>query len=522
MAAVDGDAAMTETDGMHAEHAGRYATALLIVALATATGLPFATVLTAASVSMLYLLGVVAAGVYLGRGPAVTTALASSLAFNFFFTEPRWTFRIDLPSDILTFVALLAIGLVVATLSARMRNNARLARQRAARAVALSTFAEALLGSEDEQQIVDLARCQLGADYDAEVELLVGERAGLPRGDLAPAFGAVAFDSEAVQRVVLTGQGQGADDTSPAAVSQHYLPVRTPHRVLAVLVVAPRDPQSLETDEARTALANHARQLALALDRLDYARRAHEADLAARLEESRQALLAGLSHDLRTPLATLVGASSALLAREPIAATSTRELLDTIHEESQRMARMTDNLLDMARLAGRPAAIRAEWIPIDELVGSARRQLRNVPNNRRIEVRIETPLTEIFVDAMLIERVIVNLLENALKYTAAETPIELVVRRAVKDVQTLLLGVLDRGAGVAAAIKQRAFDTFFRGEPEGPQSGAGLGLALCRVIVELHHGRIWVEDREGGGAAFWVALPQPPEGAPPLPTEALT
>jgi two-component system sensor histidine kinase KdpD len=498
---------------------GRHGVALGIVGMATALGLPFAGELTSASLSMLYLLGVVFAGLYLGRGPAVLAAVASGLAFNFCFTEPRWTLRIHRPSDTLTFLSLLLIGLVVAELAARTRAHAQIARLRETRAMVVSSLSEALLGAEDEARVRDLAQHHIGAAFDAEIELLVGARDGMLPEDALPAAGRVPFDAGIVRWVVVEGLAAGRG--TPAFVDSllHYVPVRTPHRMLGVLIVAPRDAQSLLPDEPRAALANHARQIALALDRVRYAEQARAAEVAAQLEESRRALLSGLSHDLRTPLATLVGASSALLSRDSVATGSSHELLQTIHEESQRMARLTDNLLDMARLVGGAMAVRAEWIPLDELIGSARRQLRDRARDRRIEVSIEAPLSAACVDVVLFERVIVNLLENALKYSPADAPIDLVCRRVDGRSDALLLGVLDRGPGLTDDAKRRAFEAFYRAAPEGPQSGVGLGLALSRAIVELHHGRIWVEARAGGGAAFWVSLPQPADGAPTLPAE---
>jgi two-component system sensor histidine kinase KdpD len=498
---------------------GRHGAALGIVGMATALGLPFGGELTSASLSMLYLLGVVFAGLNLGRGPAVLAAIASGLAFNFCFAEPRWTLRIHHPSDILTFVSLVTIGLVVAELAARMRAQAQLARLREIRAVAVSSLAEALLGAEDEAMVRDLAQHHIGAAFDAEIELLVGGHDGMLPDDVLPAARRVPFDASVVRWVVIEAQAAGCGTAAFVESALHYVPVRTPHRVLGVLIAAPRDTHSLLRDEPRAALANHARQIALALDRVRYAAHARAADVAAQLEQSRRALLAGLSHDLRTPLATLVGASSALLSREPVATGSSHELLQTIHEESQRMARLTDNLLDMARLVGGATAIKAEWIPIDELIGSARRQLRDLARERRIEVSIEASLSAACVDAVLFERVVVNLLENALKYSAPDAPVDIICRRADGRSDALLLGVLDRGPGLAEHTRRHAFDAFYRGTPEGPQSGVGLGLALSQAIVELHRGRIWVENRAGGGAAFWVSLPQPADGAPTLPAE---
>lgn len=498
---------------------GRYVMALVVVGLSTAVGLPFAGVFNAASLSMLYLLGVVCCGVYLGRGPAVLAAVTGGLAYNFCFTEPRWSLHIRGASDTLTFFALVTIGLVVAELAARLRAEALIARMREVRATEVSALSEALLGADSETAIRELAQQHIGTAFSAEIELLVGANEGMLPDSQLPPVERVPFAADVVRWVVVEGQAAGCGTSVFADSQLHYVPARTPHRTLGVLIVAPYDAGSLLPPEPRAALANHARQIALALDRVRYAQQAQAAGLTAQIEESRRALLAGLSHDLRTPLATLVGASSALLSRKEAETESSKELLHTIHDESQRMARLTDNLLDMARLINGPTSVKAEWIPIDEMIGSARRQLRGIARDRRIEVDIQAPLRAAFVDPVLFERVIVNLMENALKYSPVNSAIQVVCRSGGHDADTLLLGVLDRGAGLARETKSRIFEPFYRGLPEGEQSGVGLGLALCRAVVELHRGRIWVEDRAGGGSAFWVSAPQPSGGPPRLPTE---
>ncbi len=223
-------------------------------------------------------------------------------------------------------------------------------------------------------------------------------------------------------------------------------------------------------------------------------------------EDLRNALLSGLSHDLRTPLAAIVGSASALLENDRALATpAARELVATICDEATRMSRMTSDLLDMARFTSGRTEIRKEWIPLAEMIGGVRNRLAPVLREREVTATLPADLPLLHVDGRLFEQLLQNYLENAARYSPPRTPIEITADASAQEIRVC---VLDRGPGVALIDRERIFEKFVRSAPEPSQSGVGLGLALCRAIASLHDGRVWVEERVGGGAAFCVAVPR--------------
>jgi two-component system sensor histidine kinase KdpD len=238
---------------------------------------------------------------------------------------------------------------------------------------------------------------------------------------------------------------------------------------------------------------------------------AHRSSLQMEAERQRNALLSSVSHDLRTPLSVITGAASALLqSAHPLGSAARRDLAETIHEEAQRLDRLVRNLLDMTRLASGKVQVAKEWQPIEEVIGAALGRLAEQLHGRAVDVRIPPGLTPVPIDGLLIEQALINLLENAAKYTPSGTPLEL---SAVEDGGAVVVAVADRGPGVPRDLVDRIFEKFYRLPREGAGGGGGLGLAICRGIVQAHGGRIWAENRDGGGAVFRFAVPI--EGAPP-------
>jgi two-component system sensor histidine kinase KdpD len=259
-----------------------------------------------------------------------------------------------------------------------------------------------------------------------------------------------------------------------------------------------------------------ASQAALALERALLARDAHRQRLAAEGEKLRNAILAAVSHDLRTPLAAIAGAASSLASsQDRLEPAAQRELVLTIHEEAQRMSRLANNLLEMGRLESKSVELHREWQPIEEVFGAALHQLESALQDRQVSIRVPEDLPLVAIDEVLIERVLVNLLENAVRYSPPDAPIELAASARPAEV---LVEVLDRGVGLAPGEEGQIFDKFFRGEAARARHGVGLGLAVARAVVEAHGGRIWAERRPGGGAVFRFTLPieaEPPALPPP-------
>jgi two-component system, OmpR family, sensor histidine kinase KdpD len=242
---------------------------------------------------------------------------------------------------------------------------------------------------------------------------------------------------------------------------------------------------------------------------------AHRANLRVEAERLRSTLLSSVSHDLRTPLSVITGAASALLqSAPPPGDEARRDLAETIHEEAHRLDRLVRNLLDMTRLASGAVRVTKDWHPLEGVVGAALERLAEPLHGRNVEVRIPPDLPPVPIDDLLVEQVLINLLENAAKYTPSASPVE--ISTAI-DSGAVVVAIADRGPGIPPELADRIFEKFYRLPREGASGGGGLGLAICRGIVEAHGGRIWVEGRDGGGAVFRFTLPldgPPPQLAP--------
>jgi two-component system sensor histidine kinase KdpD len=306
-------------------------------------------------------------------------------------------------------------------------------------------------------------------------------------------------------------QMAGMGTATLPGVKALYLPLTASRGTLGVLGVCPADPHALETPEQLHQLETFANQTALALERAQLADEAQRAEIRAETERMRSSLLSSVSHDLRTPLASITGAASSLLeTRAALDTPTSRELLETIQEESERLSRLVNNLLQMTRVESGALQLHRDWLPLEEIVGAALERLKRRLGDRPVSTRLPEDLPLVPVDDVLIEQVLINLLENALKYTPSGSPIEVAAWASEEGVT---VEVADRGPGLGPGEEARVFEKFYRGRRTSG-GGAGLGLAICRGFIESHGGRIWAENRAGGGAAFRFTLPV--VGTPPV------
>ena len=474
------------------------------------------------NVIMLYLLGVVWATVRFGRGPGLLASFLSVLAFDFFFVPPPLSFTVRDTQYLLTFAMMLTVALIISSLAARLRYQARIATYRERRTNALFDLGKELAGALTTAQIIDIGCRHLRGEFRAQVALLLPDA----RDEVHPAR---AGDTAACLRSPDLGVAQWVyDHHEPAGLGTHtlpanpalYLPLRAPMRTRGVLALAPEEPRLIALPEQYRLLETFAAQIALALERVHYVEVAQDALVAMESERMRNALLSTLSHDLRTPLTAIVGLSSAVLKRLEDAPAAQRELAHDLHEEAHRMSGMVSNLLDMARLQGGNVQLNRQWQTLEEVVGTALRATARVLGSRDIRVSLPEDLPLLHFDAVLLERVLVNLLENAAKYTPTESPIAI---GAAPDADAVHVWVDDLGPGLPPGMEDRIFDRFTRGERETSRPGTGLGLALCRAIIEAHGGHIRAENRAGGGARFAFTLPRlKPPAMPDFPEPEAT
>ncbi len=499
-----------------------YRQAALIMALCTAVGVAvFPAYLSVTDVAMLFLLAAGVVASRYGRGPSVLAAFLAIGLFDFFFVPPRFTFAVSDVGYVLTFGVMLAIALLISGLTLRVRGQAEMARERERRTAALYAMSRELAATRGLGELIGVAMRHIQDTFGEPARILLPDAGGKVQ---IPAAAPAAYPMDEKERgvaqwVLERGRIAGAGtDTLPAAHAL-YVPLVTTTGTIGVLGVRPADPRRFRDPTVQPLLEAFAGQAALALERAMLAERAEREQLEMEAERLRTALLSSLSHDLRTPLATINGAASSLLDDRGLTDATRQDLLRSVLEESQRMNRLIGNLLDMIRVESGALQVQKEWQPLEETVGVALIRLDERLREHPVTVRLPPDLPLVPLDEVLIEQVFVNLLENAAKYTPLGTPIE--IAAAAVD-GAVLIDVADRGPGLPPGEEERIFDKFHRAAKDTASGGIGLGLTICRGIITAHGGRIWAGNRPGGGAVFHFTLPLSGPPPPAVPSEPST
>jgi len=488
------------------ENLPAYAYAALVCIVTTALCRPLLSVFDLSNIVMLFLLAVVGVALRWGRGPAVLASFLSVGMFDFFFVPPQMSFAVSDVQYLLTFAVMLAVGLITGQLTAHLRYQAQVAAEREARSRALFELTRELAGALQTEQVVEIVQQSLTREIHGPAVVMA-----LDLNDalqMPPQADQTDPPEAGTARWALDhGRAAGlATDTLPGS-AWFYLPLQAPMRARGVLAVRPRERASVMQPERRAQLDTYASIIGQALERVHYVEVAQQALVQIESERLRNSLLSALSHDLRTPLAVVYGLAQTLAAM-PLA-TEAHELSDKLREQSQRVSAMVTNLLDMARLQSGAVRLNLQWQPIDEIVGTSLRALAPVLAGHEVSIDLPHDLPLLHLDAALMERVLANLLENAAKYTPPGSRIR--ISAAIQDRAYFVLRVSDNGPGLPAKSVDVLFDKFTRGEKESSTPGVGLGLAICRAIVEAHGGRISAESAAesapGGGAAFSIRLP---------------
>jgi two-component system sensor histidine kinase KdpD len=471
-----------------------------------------------ANIAMLFMLVVLGVAYRCGRGPSVLATCISVATLDFVFVAPRFSFAVSDFQYVVTFGVMLAVGLITGHLTALLRFQAQAARQRERRWHALYEFASRLSGALQPEQVLDATREFVAQAFRAQATLLLPDAEGRlqPPSDTVsdgplPEAGTAQWAFDHAQPAGL------GTDTLPAS-PLFYLPLVAPMRTRGVLALLPPAASAgdwMAVPEQRQQLDTFATLTAIALERVHYIEVAQGALVDMESERLRNSLLAALGHDLRTPLTLLVGLSETLAASRPPLSSQQAGLAATLKSEALRMNTLVTNLLDMARIQSGGVHLHLEWQSIEEVVGSALRASGAVLAGHTIEAHIPPDLPLVRFDAPLLERVLCNVLENAAKYTP---PGSRVVLDARVRGDALQLRVTDNGPGLPPGREEAIFDKFTRGQPESSTPGVGLGLAICRAIVNAHGGAIRAEQAPGGGARIVIALPRAePPPPPPLP-----
>ena len=456
------------------------------------------------NLAMVYLACIVVVSLRWGRGPSILATVLGVAAFDFFFVPPYCTFAVADSQYLLTFAVMLVTGLVISALASRVHSQTEAIRRRERRTAALFSLSKELARLPTQGSVAIAARRIIREALDVHVWIIVRHEDGTYGStDLSPE-GIPPQKHQGVIRWVFEHSrpaGFGTD-TLPGTEGT-YLPLLGADDLVGVLGVQPLSAESKLTISQRKMLDAFAGQVAMAIERCRFATQAEHVRLQMETERLRNTLLSAVSHDLRTPLTGITGAASLLLEENQLSANARRDLAESILDESDRLNRLVANLLDMTRLEAGAITLQPALQPIDEVVGVVLNRLERQLRDHPVLTELPPDLPPAMIDGLLIQQVLVNLIDNSAKFAASGTPIEL---KAYQADNQLVVEVLDRGPGIPPGEENRLFEKFYRVDGQS-RAGTGIGLAICRGIIELHHGTIVAENRVGGGAVFRFTLP---------------
>ena len=477
--------------------------AVAVTAISTVVGWLMSPRFDGSNIIMVYLLGVTWVASRYSRGVAIWSTILSIIAFDFFFVPPEFTFAVSDAQYLVTFVVMLVVGLLISSLTLRVRAQTELVSERERRTAALYEVARKLADAKTENEAAEVARSKFEEILKVETAIL------LPAdGQLQIAAGSTGgFEKEsnefAVARWVYE-RGEIAGTGTPTLSGSRglYLPLRGSQGVVGVLALR-SDYKELPRGDQELCFAL-GDQIALAFERMSLKEDSTQAQILNEKERMRNALLSSVSHDLRTPLASIGGAASAMLMNKSMSEDARIELATSIGEEANRLGRILRNVLDVTRLESGSIELQSEWNSIEELVGAALSQVEPLLEMREVKVNISSDVPLMKVDGMLLQQLLVNLFENAVKFSPPDSPLEVAASSTPEHV---LISVADRGRGIVPGEEEKIFDRLYRSPSTGAE-GFGLGLSICRAIAQAHGGRIFAENRHEGGALFQVELPR--------------
>lgn len=481
--------------------------AVLACLLLTAGAYPLAGRLDHANIIMAYLLVVTVIALLLGRNPAVTAAVASVLLFDFFFVEPRFSFAVEDAQYLITFGVMLAVALIIGALTARLRRDADGANAREMQSRDLYGLARDLAGALTVESVAELVAAFTRQHFATRAVLFLPQ----PAGGLKPvaASGAPPID-DAVPGWVYGKGGALPFVDRHSGESALALPLVVAGRTRGVLVVATPERDFPVNSIQRPLLDAVATLAGIVVERLHYVDVAREATVQAESERLRNSLLSAVSHDLRTPLTVLVGRADALANARPALPAAQVETAAVIRDEALRLSRMVNNLLEMARLQSGRVVLRKEWQPLEDVVLTSIREVESgLESGRGVTIELPADLPLVEFDAVLIERVLTNLVDNAARHGRGAIRVAARVRGGAIEVD-----VTDEGPGIVPGTEESVFRMFEQGSEGSHRGGRGVGLAICKAIIEAHGGRMAARSNASGGACFTFSLPL---GHPPLP-----
>ncbi|MFC5490511.1 sensor histidine kinase KdpD [Dokdonella soli] len=507
-----------------------YLKSIAVVALATLICTQMSGLFERTNIVMVYLLGTVLVAARFGRGPSVLAAVLSVGLFDFLFVPPIYSFAVSDTQYVITFGVMLTTALLISHLAALGKRQASVARQRERRSAELYALSRELARRRTLEELAKFLCRHVVASVDGEAAVLLPDADGKIQDPTHFCDRGVERAESNLARYPVPGNDLGiaqwaydhrqkaglATDTL-ASAGAIYLPLNALKRCIGVLGLRPRDARQLQTPEQMHLVEALVNQAAVAMERVQLAEAAREAGVQVESERLRNVLLSAISHDFRTPLATIIGSASTLRDSAPgrLDEAQRATLLDTLLHEAGRMNRLIGNLLDLTRLSEGRIELRRDWFAIDEVIGAVLARLRDLLAHHPVTLHLADDLPLVQGDEVMIEQVLSNLLENVARHTPDGAAVELSAGVVGDAIEVTLR---DHGPGFSAGDEARVFEKFHQARPEGAQSGFGLGLAICKAIVEAHGGTISAINARGGGAEFRFTLPLHPDSTGPDPT----
>lgn len=492
---------------------GRYFLSLVLVFLLTLAGFPLHMLIDPTNLVMLYLVGVVIAAVFLGRGPAVLASISSVLAFDYFFIDPRFSFSVSDTQYLLTFFGLLIVGLIISGSAALLRDQVDTLRRRQQQSQALNNFSRELTAAMTLEQVLDTVIRNVGEMFSREAAILLSEEEKLvlkaATSEIKIGESELAVAEWALKNSQTAGRGT---DTLPDAQIR-FIPLVTVRGTIGVLGVRPLDAKQIFSFDQKMLLEGVVNLSALAIDRASFAEKAAQNEMLRNTEKLQAALLNSISHELRTPLTAITGVLTSLgesMKARPenrLDPATSQELIDSATYQAQRLNHLVGNLLDMTRLEAGAMRLNREPTDLQDLVSAILIRATGEMCRHPFNTSIPADLPLVSLDAVLIAQVITNLLDNACKYSPPGSPIEISITLAGQFVE---FSVKDCGIGIPEEDLERVFDKFYRVQRQESITGTGLGLSICKGIIEAHNGRIQAKNNPDRGVTVTFVLPIKP------------
>ena len=461
-----------------------------------------------ANLIMVFLLGVVFIATRFGRGPSIFASFLVVAIFDFFFVQPYFSFSVNDSQYLVTFIAMLTVGILISNLMANVSSQAKVASHRERRALVLYAMSRDMTAGQNEEEILRSAVHHLYTEFSSQNVILFPDSNGRIIYPSSPSLpeSLHAADLSVAQWVMdhneIAGQGT---HTLPGAEAV-YFPLSIKTSTLGVLVLLPVNLRRIFLPEQKKLLETFLGQIAQAISRVRLTEQARTAQVEIEAERLRNSLLSSISHDLRTPLNTIVGSASTLVEEDQaLQAEDKLELCRAIYDEGLRMASLVNNILDMAKLDAGAVELNKQDTPLEEIIDTVLTRLQKRLTGRQVTVKLPPGMPMIYADALMIEQVLINLLENVLRYTPEQSPIDI---SAKTSETTIDIAITDQGPGIPVGLEDKLFEKFYRVHHEAAQSGVGLGLSICKAIVMAHGGSIHAQNRPEGGAVFSFSFPQ--------------